>query len=60
MRNLDDLSNDISKFDLLGKVTVYVFLAILFMMLVLAGLTNNRGKCLYAVWQNIAFMSLVH
>lgn len=60
MRDLRSTSVDISRFDLLGKVTIYSFLSVLIMMIIFAIVTNNRGKCLYAVWHNISFLTLIH
>ncbi|OMJ86563.1 hypothetical protein SteCoe_11921 [Stentor coeruleus] len=60
MRDLRNISDDISSFDLLGKVTTYSFLSVLIMMIIFASVTSNRGKCLYAVWHNIFFLTLIH
>ncbi|OMJ89342.1 hypothetical protein SteCoe_8546 [Stentor coeruleus] len=60
MRDLRSASVDISRFDLLGKVTIYSFLSVLTMMIIFAIVTSNRGKCLYAVWHNISFLTLIH
>jgi hypothetical protein len=60
MRELRDQTLDITRFSLLGQVTIYCFLSVLFIMLILAGVSNNRGRCSYAVWHNIAFLTLIH
>lgn len=60
MRSLSDSDIDISKFDKLGQISVYCFLSIIIAMLIFAAITRNRGKCLYAVWHNISFITLIH
>lgn len=60
MRDLRSTSVDISRFDLIGKITIYSFLSVLTMMIIFAIVTSNRGKCLYAVWHNISFLTLIH
>lgn len=60
MRTLRDQALDISRFDLVGKATIYSFLSISLVMIVIGVLTNNRGKCSYALWHNLAFLSLIH
>ena len=60
MRDLSAQSLGISGFETIGKVTIYLFLSILALMLLFAVITGNRGKCLYSVWYNISFMTIIH
>ncbi|OMJ74405.1 hypothetical protein SteCoe_26661 [Stentor coeruleus] len=60
MRYISDSDSGISRFDKLGQVSIYCFLSIIVIMLIFAVVTRNRGKCLYAVWHNISFITLIH
>ena len=56
-----ELSNeDNSTLRLLGKVTIYSYLSIVIIMLIVSLLTRNRGNCSYSIWQNISYIQLIH
>lgn len=60
MSDLRDSELDMSRLSLTGKITMYSFLSFLFLMFITAIILKNRGKCLYAVWHNISFLTLIH
>jgi hypothetical protein len=60
MRGMRDINQDISNFNKLGQATIYTFLLILLITMILAVVTKNRGKCSYAIWQNISFFTIIH
>lgn len=59
-RNLIQDSSEFTKYETAGTVTIYAFLAILLIQLLLIFLTSNRGNCSYAVWHNITFYTFIH
>jgi hypothetical protein len=58
-RILRDDSMDKARLELIGKVTIYTFLVVMMITLVLCFFTRNRGNCSFAVWQNITYLQLI-
>jgi hypothetical protein len=59
-RNLRDLSTDKRQLKILGEITTYTFLGIIILMCFICLIFKNRGQCSYAIWQNIAYLQLIH
>lgn len=59
IRVLVDKDYDKNHLEHIGKVTIYTFLVILLLTLLVALFSKNRGQCSFAVWQNINFLQLV-
>ena len=59
-RNLRDQSMDKDMLEAVGTITMYFFLSIIAIKCLACILTKNRGQCSYAIWQNIAFLQLIH
>lgn len=60
MRELTSQTLGMSEFGTLGKITIYLFLSVILLMFIFALATGNRGKCLFAVWHNISFITIIH
>jgi len=44
---------------MIGKITVYTFLTFLLLTVLLAFFSKNRGKCSFAIWQNLLYIQLI-
>lgn len=59
VRILRDVDLDKSRLEMIGKLTVYTFLTILLLKLLVAFFSKNRGKCSFAIWQNVLYIQLI-
>ena len=59
MRTLSDDSRN-SNFELAGSITIYTFLLILMIQLIISLIFRNRGQCSFAIWHNISYLTLIH
>lgn len=59
-RSLLEDSSELSNYETVGTITIYTFLSILIIQLILIFLSSNRGNCSYAVWHNISYLTFVH
>lgn len=58
-RLLGDEDFDKTHLEHIGKVTIYTFLVILLLTLLIMLFSKNRGQCSFALWQNIGFLQLI-
>ena len=59
-RDLVQGSSEFASYETAGTVTIYAFLAILIVQLLIIFLSSNRGNCSYAAWHTLSYYTMIH